>query len=117
MLPASWPTGACPAGRLLDASAVLVVGDALWCSPNTAPTPMSRIAASPTVRIRYRIVVTSLDGQPGGTGVIAGVPPGSCVLELDRRPVRAAGCRRWQRSLPGRGPGGQPASAHQPSDN
>src|SRR5690349_24626238 len=110
MLPASWRTGACPGGRLLDAPAVLAVGDAPWRSPNTAPAPVSRIAASPAIRIRYRMVVTSVDGPAGGTGGRAGVPPGSCVLELDRRPVRAAGCRRWQQHLPGHARG-EPAPA------
>src|SRR5215475_12893112 len=111
MLAASWSAGACPAGRTLDAWALPGSGDSPWCSPNTAPTPVSRIAVSPTIRIRSRIVMTSLGGQPGGTG---GVPPGSCVLELGRRLVWSAGGGRRHRVLR-RARGGRPAPAHQPS--
>src|SRR6266566_10013640 len=114
MLAASWSAGACPAERLLDAWALPGSADSPWCSPNTAPTPVSRIAVSPTIRIRSRIVMTSLDGQPGGTGTMAGVPPGSCVLELGRRLVWAAGGGRWRRVLR-RARSGRPAPAHQPS--
>src|SRR5262249_37509029 len=66
MLPASWSAGACPRVRPLDAWAVFAFGDSPRCSPNTAPTPVTKIAASPTIRIRYRIVVPSLGGQPRG---------------------------------------------------
>src|SRR5215831_5140713 len=117
MLPASWSAGAGPGVSLLDAWAVFAIGGSPWCSPNTAPTAVSRIAASPTMRIRCRIVVTSLGGQPGGTGAIAAVPPGSCVLALDLWLVWATGGRRWQRILPWRGHSGRPTPAHQPSDD
>src|SRR5262249_56085427 len=96
MLPASWSAGACPRVRPLDAWAVFAFGDSPRCSPNTAPTPVTKIAASPTIRIRYRIVVPSLGGQPGGTRVIAGVPPGVLRLLLDLRLAWAAGSRGSQ---------------------
>src|SRR5207244_11463415 len=97
MLAASWSAGACPAERLLDAWALPGFADSPWCSPNTAPTPVSRIAVSPTIRIRSRIVMTSLGGQPGGHGHQGRLAPGDLALELGRRLVGPAGGGRGQR--------------------
>src|SRR2546430_14184431 len=97
MLAASWSAGACPAVRLLAAWALPGFDDSPRCSPNTAPTPVSRIAASPTIRIRCRIVVTSLGGQPGGTGAIASVPPG--LLRARARPATRLGRWRWTQAV------------------
>src|SRR5439155_23312201 len=114
VLAVSWSAGACPAERLLDAWALPGFGDPPWCRPNTAPTPVSRIAVSPTIIIRSRIVMTSLGGQPGGQGHQGRRAPRDLALELGRRLVWAAGGGRWQRVLR-RARSGRPTPAHQPS--
>src|SRR5258707_3689403 len=114
MLAASWSAGACPAGRLLDAWAPPGSGDPPWCSPNTAPTPVSRIAVSPIIRIRNRIVMPSLGGQPGGHGHQGRRAPRDLALELGRRLVLAASGGRRPRVLR-RAPIVRPPSALPPS--
>src|SRR5438874_1048459 len=99
MLTVSWSAGACPAERLLDAWALPGFGGLAVVRPDNGATPVGRIAGSPTNRIRSPNRMDLLGRQPGGTGTMAGVPPGSCVLELGWRLVWAAGGGRWQRVL------------------